>query len=249
MKIRCIIVDDEDAQIDNLERELAIYKELEVVKKYNDPAKFIEEQKKIDYDVAFLDIEMPKLKGIDIAATIEKNIVFISAYRQEYNDGLWDLINSNPKILGCIDKANLSVQLDRNLQKLIPQFKQGSEYLHLNFEGGLRKIKQNDILFITVLPDDLKKDRRDKRLFKIAQHNFEEIRIKNKGIRDIILLLNQNDFFQINEHFIISKGLAETSYTYADHIFIKMPVKIKNVDCKQSIAVDKQEKFKLWLRK
>ena len=103
MKIRCIIVDDEDAQIDNLERELAIYKELEVVKKYNDPAKFIEEQKKIDYDVAFLDIEMPKLKGIDIAATIEKNIVFISAYRQEYNDGLWDLINSNPKILGCID--------------------------------------------------------------------------------------------------------------------------------------------------
>ena len=248
MKIRCIIVDDDDAQIDNLERELAKYKELEVIRKYTDPVKFVLEQKKLDYDFAFLDIEMPALKGIEILTAIDNDIVFVSAYRKEYSERLLDLNNSSSHILGCIDKANLVTQLGQTLQKLIPLFKQRSDCLNLNFEGGLRKIKQNEISFITVLPDNIK-DRRDKRLFKAAEYNFEQIKIKNTGIKDIAPLLNQTTFFQLNEHFIISKHLADMSNVYSDHIFIKLPGDINDVDRKQAIAVDKQDRFKNWIKK
>ena len=248
MKIRCIIVDDDDAQIENLERELNKWREIEVVRRYNDSTKFLLEQKKIDYDLVFLDIEMPILKGISIPENIEKLVIFISAYRKEYDERLWDLVNSSPKILGSIDKANLSSQLPKTLNKLIFQQKQRGEFLYQNFEGGLKKIKQNEILFITVLPDDVT-DRRDKRLFKTAANNYEEIKIKNANIKDIAASLNEIAFFHVNEHFIISRVLAETGRAYSDHIFIELPKKIRDIALKQLIAVDKQEKFRHWLRK
>lgn len=86
--LRAIIVDDEPLALQHMELKLRETGQVEVIQSFSNPLAALEEMKKLDFHVAFLDIEMPGLSGLELAEYIQEwnpfvNIVFVTAY-QDY---------------------------------------------------------------------------------------------------------------------------------------------------------------------
>ena len=83
MKMKCIIVDDEPLAIEIIESYVNRLDDLEVVGTCNNAIKAFEILQKEDVDIMFLDIQMPKLTGIDFIKTLKNppKIILTTAYR------------------------------------------------------------------------------------------------------------------------------------------------------------------------
>lgn len=84
--IQAILVDDELLSLQLLERKLNSIGDVEVVKTFSNGESFLKELKNLDFQVAFLDIEMAGINGLELAELIldwnnNIHIVFITAYR------------------------------------------------------------------------------------------------------------------------------------------------------------------------
>lgn len=84
--MRAIVVDDELLAVESMVRILQRY-QVEVVGAFQDPREAIKHQEQLRADVAFVDIEMPELNGLELAfrlqsANPELHIVFVTAYEQ-----------------------------------------------------------------------------------------------------------------------------------------------------------------------
>ncbi len=84
--IRCIVVDDEPLILDEL---VGFIKESDaaVVGAYQNPQAALDEIEKTRPDIAFLDIEMPGINGIELAKMVQErwsdiHIVFVTAYKE-----------------------------------------------------------------------------------------------------------------------------------------------------------------------
>lgn len=91
--MKVIIVDDEYYALRNLKSKLQKIADVEVVAMYDDPAAALEEMNSIQPDLAFLDIEMPEINGINLLGMMFKkrpdmDFVFTSAYHAYVTDTL-----------------------------------------------------------------------------------------------------------------------------------------------------------------
>lgn len=85
--LKVALVDDEEHALDFLEILLNEIGNVEISGKYTDPMKAIEKIDQGDLDAVFLDIDMPKVLGMELAGMIRKKnqdvaIVFVTAYEQ-----------------------------------------------------------------------------------------------------------------------------------------------------------------------
>lgn len=81
--INVVLIDDDEFEISELEFLLSKYDTCQIVGKFTDPDIVHEQLEIIKPDVAFLDINMPRTSGIDLAIKLLKNniqIVFTTAY-------------------------------------------------------------------------------------------------------------------------------------------------------------------------
>ena len=83
--IKTFIVDDEQPAIDEIEYLLSPYQSVEVSGKYEDPRNALGDLEKGRPDLLFLDIDMPHIKGIELALQIQERlegatIVFVTAH-------------------------------------------------------------------------------------------------------------------------------------------------------------------------
>ena len=83
--INCIVVDDEPPAIGILESYISKIDYLNLVKSFTDPLQALHYLNTEKVDLAFLDINMPQLKGIDLVRSLSARplIVFTTAY-QDY---------------------------------------------------------------------------------------------------------------------------------------------------------------------
>ncbi len=84
---RAIIVDDEPAAIGKLEKMLGETETVEVCGTFSDPAAALDYMRENQADIAFLDIEMPRISGIELADRLidsqsNLSIVFVTAYSE-----------------------------------------------------------------------------------------------------------------------------------------------------------------------
>jgi two-component system LytT family response regulator len=79
MKLKTVIIDD-DPLISVIIKDLCKDSNLvQITHTYNDPIKFLEATKEIDYDLCLLDIEMPGMDGLKLAQMLgDKAIIFIT---------------------------------------------------------------------------------------------------------------------------------------------------------------------------
>jgi len=85
MKIKCLVIDDERLARVYLKNYIQKVPELELLGEYNNALKSIEDIKRGDVDLIFLDIQMPDISGIDFVKTFKNPpyIIFTTAY-QDY---------------------------------------------------------------------------------------------------------------------------------------------------------------------
>lgn len=193
--IRCILLDDELPALQYLQMLCSQLSEVEVVKSFNNPAKFLNELDGLDFDACVLDIRMPGSDGLQLAQKLEgKAIIFSTAYK-EYAAEAFDL--------DAVDYLRKPYQLDR-LEKA---FTKARDWLaariptesafELNTSKGKARVKSEEIAFIEVAVND----RRDK---EIAYRDGSRVLAKNITFDQLLLLLPTKRFCRINRKTIIA---------------------------------------------
>ncbi len=162
MKIKCIIIDDESLAIKIIENYLNDFQNMELMATFNTAIAALPIIEKGEVDVIFLDINMPKMSGLDFLRSlpVKPHIVITTAYR-EYAVESFDLdvldylVKPIPfgRFLKTITKINNRYSEKEKTSET--SFKE-EPFIFLKVDKKLMKIKLNDILFIESLKDYIK---------------------------------------------------------------------------------------------
>ncbi len=84
--IKVILLDDEKMATEAMQIQLKkIRKDIEVVATFNSPEQAVKEIPKLDFNILFLDIEMPKLNGFEVLLQLQPfnfDVIFTTAFNQ-----------------------------------------------------------------------------------------------------------------------------------------------------------------------
>lgn len=164
MKIKCIIIDDEPLAVSVIENYLKDIQNIELVATFNTAiaALPIIEANKIE--VVFLDINMPKMSGLEFLKTLTAKpyIIITTAYREfaveSFDLDVLDyLVKPIPfgRFLKSISKIQSRINLEK--EKLVgASFKNEDAFIFLKVNKKMMKIKLNDIYYIESLKDYIK---------------------------------------------------------------------------------------------
>jgi len=163
MKIKCIIIDDEPMAIKVVERHLKEFEYMALIDTFNTPIAALPIIDKGGIDVIFLDINMPKMNGLDFLRTLvhRPHIVITTAYREfaveSFDLDVLDyLVKPIPfgRFLKTINKITERINLEENKPNKV--YAKEDPFIFLKVDKKLMKIKLNDILFIESLKDYIK---------------------------------------------------------------------------------------------
>jgi DNA-binding LytR/AlgR family response regulator len=163
MKIKCVIIDDEPLAIKVIENHLKEFQNFEVIGTFNNPIIPLNLLENGEADVLFLDINMPKMNGLDFAKTLntKTNVVITTAYREyaveSYDLNVLDyLVKPIPfnRFLKTINKITQKVYQQKGIQKEEDAINES--FIFLKVDKKLVKIKFDAILYIESLKDYIK---------------------------------------------------------------------------------------------
>jgi DNA-binding LytR/AlgR family response regulator len=207
MKIRCLIVDDEPLAQRVLEKYVADVPYLELAGKCSNAMEAMEVLHQKQTDLVFLDINMPKLSGIDFLKT-QKNaplIVITTAYPEYALEGyelnvLDYLLKPIPfdRFLKALEKAEDAL-LSRQLRASQPAQagKDDDPFIFIKSSKKTYKVNLNNILYIEALGDYVKVFTTDKMI------------VTYQSLKNIETLLPPKTFPRIHKSYIISLPKVE----------------------------------------
>lgn len=221
MKTKCIIVDDEPLAIEAIEMHLNELSGFEIVAKCSDAVKAFEILNKKKIDLMFLDIQMPKITGIEFLKSLQNppKVIITSAYSQYAVKGFeLDVIDYLMKpipfnrFIQSIDKYYRSVN-----ENIFGEDKQGlsDDFILVRADRKNIKIKFNEILYLESMKD------------------YVSIKTNSGTITTKILLsicekkLPGDMFIRIHRSFIINKSKVD-SFTSNTIVIGKKELPIAN---------------------
>jgi DNA-binding LytR/AlgR family response regulator len=198
MKIKCVIIDDENLAIQVIEDYLKNFDHVEVVGTFNNPLKAyrILEQEKVD--VIFLDINMPQMTGFTFIENLNQKplIVITTAYREyavkSFELNILDyLVKPIPfnRFLKTMNKIYQQVYI--NTTSGDASLKQ-EPHIFLKVNKKLIKVNLNDILYVESLKDYIK-----------VITNLGDY-VVHKSLTAISEELPQSNFIRVHRSFTIS---------------------------------------------
>jgi len=162
VKIKCIIIDDEPLAIQVIEKYLLEFQNFELVASYKNPLNALSTIEENEIDVIFLDINMPKMNGLEFVRNLESkpNIIITTAYREYAVDSftldvLDYLVKPIPfnRFLKSINKITQRLHLKKG--KVNVQANDDS-HIFLKVDKKLVKINFETIFYIESLKDYIK---------------------------------------------------------------------------------------------
>lgn len=157
IKLNCIIVDDEPLAVEGIELYVDDYDQLNLIGTFNDAISANEFIQNNDVDLIFLDIEMPKLSGLDFLKTTNYDafVILTTAYPQfaleafELNviDYLVKPIGPN-RFMKAINKIT---ELHQKTPSAIEEI--SSDYIYIKADRKYVKLFYQDIKYIKGLKD------------------------------------------------------------------------------------------------
>jgi len=160
--IRCIIVDDEPLAIEILESYVAKVEQLQLVSTFRNAVSAFTFLQQHSIDLIFLDIQMPKLSGIDFLKTLKNppRVIFTTAFRDYALQGFE---------LEIVDYLLKPIPFDRFLKAVAKVLHQpatnstGSKpdvvpdnYVYFKVDKKMIKTKMADVLYIESIKDYVK---------------------------------------------------------------------------------------------
>lgn len=155
--MKCIIIDDDPIQQTLLEGYTEEVDGLECVKCYDNPLDFLKDKDKPKFDLLLLDMEMPKMSGVDFLETIDKDFhVVVISSKTEY---AIDVINHN--VDGYLVKPVKMVDFFKMMEKVKslstpvePKIETpDKDHLYIKSDGMFHKIDYDKILYIGAAVD------------------------------------------------------------------------------------------------
>lgn len=122
LSMKILLVDDEQLQLLRLEKACkAVLLDAEY-SCYTNPVKALEENIETSFDVAFLDIEMPSINGIQLAKKLKKinplmKVIFVTAYNDYALQAF--AVHASGYIMKPVSEAKIREEVDQ-LQNIAP---------------------------------------------------------------------------------------------------------------------------------
>lgn len=195
--MRCIAVDDEKLVLDLLADNIGHVPYLHLVKASKNGIEVIELLQREKIDLLFLDIQMPKLSGLQLIQTLKDPpmIILVTAYEkyalEGYNLNVVDYLLkpvSFERFLQACNKAKELFDLKNDTKRL------SAEYIFVNVEYTLVKILFTDILFIEGLRDYI----------KIHLASSPKAVLTNMSLKAMEEKLPAGNFLRVHKSFIIA---------------------------------------------
>ncbi|WP_242926961.1 LytR/AlgR family response regulator transcription factor [Pontibacter vulgaris] len=190
MKLRCLIVDDEPLALDVLETYIARLDNLELVCRCNNAVEAYNCLQKEQVDVMFLDIQMPKLTGIDFLKSLTNppKVIFTTAYRDyaldSYELNAVDYLLkpiSFDRFLKAVSKvtppepkpaSGASIPAAPVTEPAIANYKDA--FIYLKADKKMVKVMLSDILYIESLKDYIRVKTDAKEIISYQKISFLE---------------------------------------------------------------------------
>lgn len=207
MKIKCLIIDDEPLAQRILERYTEEISSLEVVKKCNTAFEAIEVLKEQKIDLVFLDINMPKLSGLEFLRSLTNPplVIITTAYAEYAIQGFeLDVVDYLMKPFG-MERFLKAIQKVHDIlkPKELPSIEKNSgdnqedQYIFVKSSKKTYRISLNDILYVEALGDYVKIYTTDRMI--ISYHSMKNL--EN--------LLSPKQFPRIHKSYIVSLSKIE----------------------------------------
>jgi len=162
MILNCVVIDDEFLARQYLKDYIARVPFLNLIGDYDSPLLIIEELKKGNIDIIFLDIQMPDISGLDFLGSLNPQplIIFTTAYSEfaleGYEHNTVDYLLKPVSFERFLKAVNKTVNLASGLSKGIKtsetetraEKKKWNNYLTIRADRKLYKINYPDIIFI-----------------------------------------------------------------------------------------------------
>jgi two-component system, LytTR family, response regulator len=223
--IRCFVLDDEPPAVNLLEQYINETPFLTLVGSSNDSVSAIEKIKSEKLDILFIDIQMPKLNGIEVIEILKPNIpaVIMTTAYSEFAVSSYDLQVSDyllkpiryDRFLKAVTKIFNSFPQSKASQKANTG-EERDRFILVKTEhrGKLKKIALDDILYIEGL------------------QNYIGIHLKSQDkpiityvrIGEIEGSLPADSFIRVHKSYIVS--LNEIESIDGNEIYLKNPPKI-----------------------
>lgn len=200
MRIRCIIVDDEPSGRKIIEEYISEVPFLELAGKAENPVKAFDLMQKQPVDLIFLDIQMPKLNGIEFLKSlrIAPQVILTTAFPgyalQGFDLDVADYLLkpvSFERFLKAVNKV-------RDAFNSPNPVKQHADYFFVKCNSMYEKVYYNELLYVK------------------AASNYVLLHTKNKRIityltfRGIEEMLPADGFIKVHKSFIVSLSKIET---------------------------------------
>ncbi len=194
-KLKCLLLDDELPSLTYLKMLCEQIPELEVVRSFNTTDDFLASIKELEFDLCFLDIEMPGLSGLHIAELLNgKPVIFTTGY-SEYAASAFDL-----DAVDYVRKPVIKERLQQAVQKAIKKISGSNhpiKFIQLNTEKGKSLLYFDQVTYIR----NSEIDSRD----KIARLSTSpELILKNISFGKLLAKLPAGLFCRINKKEVIA---------------------------------------------
>lgn len=206
-KLKCLLLDDELPGLSYLKLLCEQIPELEVVKAFNDPEVFLKEFSALDFDLCILDIEMPGVNGIQLAALLkDKPVIFTTAYK-DYATDAFDL-DAIDYVMKPVKFERLQQAVSKAIQRIGSDIK-NRKHIRINTDKGIALLYFDQLVHVRTSEIDS----RDKTAFL---SNGTNLQLKNISFEKLISLLPLGEFCRINKKELIA--LSSVLYFSNDQI-------------------------------
>jgi DNA-binding LytR/AlgR family response regulator len=200
----CIIIEDEPLAAEVLQDYISQVPFLKLVCCCSDAFYAREALQSFHVDLMFLDIHLPKMKGLDLIKDLKKppKIIITSAYQEYallgYEFDVVDYLLKPIEFSRFLKAVNRIVQTNQTVLPARPVV-QSAERVYLFFNVGKKKVKVflDEILYIESMKEYIRVNTKNKSVltkFKLTQ---------------VDEMLSENNFLRIHRSFIVAKDKIE----------------------------------------
>ena len=199
--INCVIIDDEPLARKGLREYISDVDFLSLAGEYDNPLKATEMISRGEVQLLFLDIQMPKITGLEFMKTLQKPVpvIFTTAFPQYALDGF---------DLNALDYLVKPISFDRFLKAALKAKEyyevrqkndidktpaaEAGDYFFIKADNKLVKVSFNDILFIEALQN------------YVVVHTQEKKLITYLTFKSVEEYLPSSQFIKVHKSFIVS---------------------------------------------
>ena len=188
--INCLVIDDEPLARETVENYIQEFDNLTLVRSCSNAIEAINVIKSVKIDLIFLDINMPKLSGLDMLKALDQKpaVVFTTAYPEYAVDGFeLDAIDYLVKPFGLDRFLKAINKVEERLKK-----KFDSDYIAIKADKKIYNIKLDEIKYLEAMGDYV----------KVFTNN--ETLITHQTMKSLEELLPSGFFLRIHKSFIVS---------------------------------------------